>query len=373
MRMKKRGMLLLTCVALIGSTSNVYGETFNIQSQGMDIFNTLNEDGLDKQDVEAWLGQSKGTEEMFHAVYDYSLGGVDGELKVRYDDEYLLMMSKITDDIDEYTQVGRCFWRTNEKRLPETYTYQIESLGDLNYDFGLNEALETFQEVPVIIDDRKSDDGDAYTFIKYEKYPMFGELGTLTLAFENNKIRKNNSWTFKLPEGKTFSDYSELICKSWLVTVKDMSDLLEQEYNDYSETEILVSCMRKISDYYQQVFQEENRKEMKTFDSALRNYYLMASGEDNKFSEQIEECLYEMEDDLDEENLKKIPDKILEIWKNSDKCEYRWEQIIEQKANGFLLDQPVGFQKSIYDENMEEDNSKCIEINLNIEDLIDEE
>lgn len=101
--MKKRGILLLI-VVMIGSTSNVYGETFNIQSQGMDIFNTLNEDGLNKQDVEAWLGHSKGTEEMFHAVYDYSLGCVDGELKVRYDDEYLLTMSKITDDIDEYSR-----------------------------------------------------------------------------------------------------------------------------------------------------------------------------------------------------------------------------------------------------------------------------
>ena len=33
---------------------------------------------------------------------------------------------------------------------------------------------------------------------------------------------------------------------------------------------------------------------MKIFDSALRNCYLMASGEESKFSEQIEECLYEM-------------------------------------------------------------------------------
>lgn len=46
--MKKRGMLLLTCVALIGSTSNVYGESFNVQSPGMDIFNAANEDGLTK-------------------------------------------------------------------------------------------------------------------------------------------------------------------------------------------------------------------------------------------------------------------------------------------------------------------------------------
>ena len=151
-----------------------------------------------------------------------------------------------------------------------------------------------------------------------------------------------------------------------------MADLLEQEYGDGSESEILVSCMRKICDYYQQVFQKENKEEMKIFDSALRNCYLMASGEESKFSEQIEECLYEMEDDLDTENLEKIADRLLEIWKTSDKCEYRWEQIIEQN-NGFLLDQPVAFQKSIYDENMEEDSSKCIEVNLNIEDLIDEE
>lgn len=32
--MKKRGILLLI-VVMIGSTSNVYGETFNIQSQGI--------------------------------------------------------------------------------------------------------------------------------------------------------------------------------------------------------------------------------------------------------------------------------------------------------------------------------------------------
>ena len=360
--MKKRGILLLTCAALIGSTSNVYGESFNIQSPGMDIFNTFDEYGWDKQEIDLTLGQSKGSEELFHAVYDYSLGDVDGELKVRYNDAYPLGMSKITNDIGKYTQVGRLLWKENEKYYPETYAYQIESLGDLDYDFWLDDVLETFQEVPEIIDDRKSD-GDAYTFVNYAKYPMFGETGTLVLS---------NSWTFKLPEGKTFSDYSELICRSWLVTVSDMADLLEQEYGDGSESEVLVSCMRKICDYYQQVFQKETKEEMKIFDSALRNYYLMASGEESKFSEQIEECLYEMEDDSDTENLEKIADRLLEIWKTSDKCEYRWEQIIKQN-NGFLLDQPVGFQKSIYDENMEEDSSKCIEVNLNIEDLIDEE
>lgn len=369
--MKKRGVLLLVVAVTAGSTLNVYGESFNEQSQGMDIFNTFDEYGWDKQEVDSMLGQSKGSEEMFHAVYDYSLGGIEGELKVRYNDVYLLGMSKITNNIGKYTQVGRLLWKENEKYFPETYTYQIESLGDLDYDFWLDDVLETFQEVPEIIDDRKSD-GDAYIFVNYAKYPMFGETGTLVLSFENNKIRKNNSWIFKLPEGKTFSDYSELICRSWLITVSDMADLLEQEYGDGSESEVLVSCMRKICDYYQQVFQKENKEEMKIFDSALRNYYLTASGEESKFREQIEECQYEMEADPDTENLEKIADRLLEIWKTSDKCEYRWEQIIEQN-NGFLLDQPVGFQKSIYDENMEEDSSKCIEVNLNIEDLIAEE
>ena len=250
MRVKKRGILLQTCAALIGSTSNVYGDSFNIQSPGMDIFNTFDEYGWDKQEIDLTLGQSRGSEEMFHAVYDYSLGDVDGELKVRYNDAYPLGMSKITNNIGKYTQVGRFFWKANEEYLPETYTYQIERLGDLNYNLGLNEILETFQEIPEIIDDRKLDD-DAYTFVNYAKYPMFGETGTLVLSFENNKIRKNNSWIFKLPEGKTFSDYSELICRSWLVTVSDMADLLEQEYGDGSESEILVSCMRKICDYYQ--------------------------------------------------------------------------------------------------------------------------
>ena len=35
------------------------------------------------------------------------LGDVDGELKVRYNDAYPLGMSKITNNIGKYTQVGR--------------------------------------------------------------------------------------------------------------------------------------------------------------------------------------------------------------------------------------------------------------------------
>lgn len=56
MRVKKRGILLLTCAALIGSTSNVYGDSFNIQSPGMDIFNTFDEYGWDKQEIDLTLG-----------------------------------------------------------------------------------------------------------------------------------------------------------------------------------------------------------------------------------------------------------------------------------------------------------------------------
>ena len=363
--MKKRGILLLTCAALIVSTSNVYGDSFNAQSPGMDIFNTFDEYGWDKQEIDLTLGQSKGSEELFHAVYDYSLGGVDGELKVRYNDAFSLMTSQITNDIGKYTQVGRLLWKANEEYCPEIYTYQIESLGDLNYDFGLDAALETFKEVPTVIDTVKPED-DVYSYISYAKYPMFGETGTLMLAFKNNKIRKNNSWTFKLPEGKTFSDYSELICKSWLVTVSDIADSLEKGYSDdYSENEFWpVRCMRKICDYYQQAFQKENKGEMKKFDSALRNFYLMIDREEGKFSGQINECLDEIDDNLDKEKSERIADRILEIWKNSDKCEYRWEQIAEQGE--YRDSQPVDFDKYL-DENLKTDNSKYIEVYLSSE------
>lgn len=224
--MKKRDVLLLTVVMMIGSTSNVYGETFNTQSPGMDIFNTFDEYGLDKQEVDLILGKSKGSEEMFHAVYDYSLGNAEGELKVRYDDAYPLGISKITNNINEYTQVGRLFWKENEKYFPETYAYQIESLGDLDYDFWLDDTLETFQEVPAVIDNMISDDTE-YTTIKYMNYPMFGKKGTLILTFEDEEIKKNSSWIFELPEGKTFSDYSEWICTSWLTAMSDIVELTE--------------------------------------------------------------------------------------------------------------------------------------------------
>lgn len=60
---EKERDLLLTCAALIGSTSNVYGDSFNIQSPGMDIFNTFDEYGWDKQEIDLTLGQSRGSEE----------------------------------------------------------------------------------------------------------------------------------------------------------------------------------------------------------------------------------------------------------------------------------------------------------------------
>lgn len=377
--MKKVGTLLLVVAVMAVSTSNVYGESFNIQSPGMDIFNTLNEDGLDKQDVEAWLGQSKDTEEMFHAVYDYSLGNTEGELKVRYDDAYPLGISKITNNINEYTPVGRILWKENEKYFPETYAYQIESLGDLDYDFWLDDVLETFQEVPAVIDNMISDDIE-YTTIKYTNYPMFGEKGTLILTFEDEEIKKNSSWIFELPEGKTFSDYSEWICTSWLTAMSDIVELTEQEYGDESEAVFLMTCIRTVCDHYQKVFQEENKQEMKIFDSALRNFYLMLNGEDSKFGRDLEEWLGGLEnfaeDGEGEVNSEEISEEFLKIWMSTDQCKYSWEQMIEQDYSEDHFDetdQPVSFYETTYDENLEEHNSKYIGINLNLESLIDEE
>lgn len=141
-----------------------------------------------------------------------------------------------------------------------------------------------------------------------------------------------------------------------------------------------MTCMRTVCDHYQKVFQEKNKQEMKIFDSALRNFYLMLNGEDSKFGRDLEEWTGSLEslveDGEGDINPEEISDEFLKIWMNTDQCKYSWEQMIEQdysEDHFDATDQPVSFYETTYDENLEEHNLKYIGINLNLESLIDEE
>lgn len=376
MRVKKREILLLICVALIGSTSNVYGEPFNEQSPGMEIFNTLSEDGLTKWEIEERLGYSDRSESKFHSIYDYNIGSVEGELKVRYDDAYMLSADEITDNINEDTQVGRLLWKEKDVNSDKVYDYQIENLDDLNFESSLNEVLNDFQEVPSLIEIWPSND-DKDMGINYRDYPMYGERGTLFLIFENNQIAKGCNWQFEIPEGKTLSDYSVLICNCWLKNLNELLEVAENQKIDDTDDvvakKIYISSLKALNNYYLKVFKEKNKKEMQIFDSALRNLYLISSGE-GKGSFYSKIC--EWEDAVYEEDSQAEADKFvydfLKIWRTSDKCKLTWDEIVSQDESEYhaaFCHQPVRFFEEVYDENLQIKNQKYIVMPYNPEEF----
>ena len=374
--MKKRGMLLLTCVALIGSISNVYGESFNAQSPGMDIFNTVNEDGLDKQDVDSWLGQSNKAERMFHSTYEYNMGDAKGTLKIRYDDtDDELWMSEIVSDINEDIEVGRILWKEDDISQKRTYMYQIANIGELKFGNSFENTLNDFYEVPYEIDDMPA---YAFTSLSYRDYPMYGKTGTLLLKFNDGKMKKDASWCLDLREGEEFSDYSTVICEGWLTSMDAMLDSIEIEEGDNGEAETIIMGVKKICNYYQEAFQKNDTQRMKKFESALKWYY-MGADDDTKFGREINKWLDRINDfseNMKSINIDRFSDDFVEIWMTAEECQYTWDEMIRlagAEEYYYAEEQPVSFCEVRYDENLEEHKEKYIKINYNPQRLMGEE
>lgn len=372
--MKKRVLFLITCVLLEVSTLNVYGGSFNMQSPGMEIFNVLNEEGLTKQEVEEQLGVSDGSEKMFHSVYDYSLGGVDGELKVRYDDAYLLCADEPTDNIDENTQVGRLLWKEKNSDSEKIYKYQMEKMSDLNSECSLEEFLNIFSEVPSRMEKLSSEDFVDEMVIEYRNYPMYGEMGILRQVFSDDQTYEGGSWRFELSKGKKFSDYSFLICNCWLKNLKDLLDSVEiqdtKETDDYVK-ENYILALRTLSNYYLKVFKEKDKREMKIFESALKNLYLIFSNQEAGI---FEDKLYQWEEMVEEKYFEsdEIINQFMKIWKTTDECKLTWDQIIEQDDTEYhwgVRSQLVHFLDKVIDENKQIKSKKCIIVSYDPEEF----
>lgn len=364
--MKKYGVVLLTGIIMLSSVANVYGSTFTSKSPGMKIFDIFRENGMTKSDMEKRMGQAKGSERMFHSVYDYSINGKKGELKVRYKDvDDSVRMSGITDNVSEDSQVARILWKESKKTFSPKYDYQIKSLGELNYDLSLNDTLNVFKETPEVIDEIIAEDNESTT-VSYKDYPMMGEKGTLTLTFEDGQMSNDSNWCFELPDGKSFSEYSEMIDRGWLMTMSDIMTALRRQYSNLQE----LMLFEKLCDYYLDAYGKNDTQKIKNFDAALRDFYRYLNGSDDSRFLQEMELLSEAFGNEEEINIEEFSDRFLNIWISISQCEYSWDQIIEADydEDHFNTDgQPVSLGENIADENLDKNNSKYIELEYSFE------
>lgn len=258
--MKNYLVLFLIGSLMIGNVANVYGQSFNINSPGMEIFEKFNESQMTKYDVEKMLGKTNISEKMFHSVYNYSINNLKGKLKVRYQDaEDELWLNEITKEIGEDISVGRILWKENNSSQKMKYPYQIQHLGELDYGATLEDTLNLFRNTPCYVDDMP-----ICTILKYRDYPLYGEKGTLMLKFVDGKMKQDSSWSFSVPQGKKISDYSEIIDKMWLTSTEELIDLSK---DDDPETVVYMAGFKKVCDYYQEIFKEKNEREMKILDN----------------------------------------------------------------------------------------------------------
>ena len=354
--MKKIKFIILVGILLLVNSVNIYGRSFDIDNTGLSIFDLFGDSQKTKYEIEEKFGTSNKSEKVFHSIYECSIDGENGELKIRYNDvPGAILMDEITDYIDNNILVGRIFWKGKECSEKKTYDYQIMDLDQFDYNINFEESLKMFNEIPVEIDDIKNN----IIQVSYEDYPMYNEYGTLILSFENNSLNSRKvSWMFNVPEEKSFSDYSLFICECWLRNLNNLLKYMETKDTETVYEKIYLSSFRKLCDYYLKVFEEKNEKEMKIFDQALRNYYLdLCSGRRSKFADNINEWKENLELKSETININKTIKRFIEIWKRTDECKFSWDEILEMDISPYhsiLRGQPVKFYDKIMDENNED-------------------
>lgn len=355
--MKKYLILFLIGSLMIGNIEIVYGQSFNMNSPGMEIFERFNKFQMTKYDVEKMLGKTNESEKMFHSVYNYSINNAKGKLKVRYQDtKDDICSEEITKEIDEDTSVGRILWKESNSSQKMKYSYQIQHLGELAYGTTLEDTLNLFRNTPCYIDVMPS-----YTIIKYRDYPLYDEKGTLMLTFVDGKMDQDySSWTFFMSQKERFSDYSELICKMWLTSIEELLD--SSKDSDDPEMVISMAGLKKVCDYYQEIFKKKNRQEMKTLDSLLRDLY------DENHKCEIMDSIEEWSD-YNIENIESIDmnvaaEEFLNIWKTPSEDARTWDEIVKENLNGHYMKvgTVVNLWEDTYDENWNKFKSKHITI-----------
>lgn len=365
--MKKIRIIMLAGMVLLVNIVNVSGKSFSIENTGVSAFDLFGNSEITKYEIDEKIGNSDKTEKLFHAIYNCTIDGVKGELKVRYNDRpEAILMDKITNNINDNILVGRILWK--EKGYSEKkYDYQILDLDKIDYNTNFEDTLKKFNEIPVEIDDIKNNTIQVY----YGNYPMYNEYGTLILMFENNCLERKSCWMFKIPEEKRFSDYSLLICECWLRNLRGLLDYMETIDVETTYDKIYLSSFRKLNDYYLKVFKEKSEKEMKIFDWALRNYYLdLCVGKRSKFIDNINKWKENLKLKSETIDINKATQDFVKIWKNTDESKFSWDEILEMDKSPYhsvLRGQPIQFYDKIMDENNENVYVKMIMVSYDPE------
>lgn len=357
---KKVKIIVLVAILLLVNIVNVYGNSFSIESTGVSVFDLFGSSEITKYEIEEKIGNSDKSEKLFHSIYDCTIDGVKGELKVRYNDKPgAILMDEITDNINDNILAGRILWK--EKEYSEKkYNYQILDLDKFDYDTNFEDTLKMFNEIPAEIDDIKNNIIQVY----YENYPMYNKYGTLILTFENDGLKRKSCWMFNVPEEKNFSDYSLLICECWLRNLKGLLDYMETINVETAYDKIYLLSFRKLSDYYLKVFKEKNEKEMKIFDCALRNYYLdLCVGKRSKFIDNMNKWKESLELKSETIDTNKATQNFIKIWKKTDEAKFSWDEILEMDKSPYhsiFTGQPIRFYDKIMDENNKNMYTKMI-------------
>lgn len=249
---------------------------------------------------------------------------------------------------------GRILWKENNSSQKMKYPYQIQHLGELDYGATLEDTLNLFRNTPCYVDDMP-----ICTILKYRDYPLYGEKGTLMLKFVDGKMKQDSSWSFSVPQGKKISDYSEIIDKMWLTSTEELIDLSK---DDDPETVVYMAGFKKVCDYYQEIFKEKNEREMKILDNLLRDIY--DSDHECEIMESMEEWSDYNTENIGSIDLNEAAEEFLDIWKTPSEDAHTWDEIVKEDSYDHYvqLGESVKLWKKIYDENLNEFKSKCIEI-----------